>query len=448
MRHVDRGPSSAVRAGADQPTRTGVATCTGGSGAPASEVGLPGEAAVIGLLDGGSLQSVFQPIVELPTGRVVAYEALARGPHGHRLEAPIALFAAARSLGLLTALDAMCLRAAFGAAASGGPASPWTLFVNTEPDSRGFEVLATLAASATQPVVVELTERALTDDPADVLGAVALVRGLGWGVALDDVGVNPDSLALLPLIAPDVIKLDASLVQQRPDEHTARVFSAVAAEVERTGCLVVAEGIESPGHLRAALGLGAHLGQGWLFGRPAALPTLPGVPPGEPLRLCGASASRTDQTPFDVAAAARRVRTANKALLLAMSTHLERQAAAIGESCLVLATFQTAAAFARAARRYTALADGNAYVAVFGSGLSDHPARGVRGTDLEAGEPLAQEWDVVVVGAHYAVVLTARPTTGAEWDYVLSHDRDLAVRSAGALMSRITRADAAWVATR
>ena len=402
-------------------------------------MGPPGEAALIGLLDGGCVQPVFQPIVELPAGRVVAYEALARGPHGHRLEAPTALFAAARSLGLLTALDAMCLRAALGAAMSGGLTSPWTLFVNTEPDSQGFEVLATLAASSTQPVVVELTERALTDDPADVLDAVALVRRLGWGVALDDVGVNPDSLALLPLIAPDVVKLDASLVQQRPEEHTARVFSAVAAEVERTGCLVVAEGIESPVHLRAALGLGAHLGQGWLFGRPAALPTPPDLPPGEPLQLCAALASRTDRTPFGVAAAARRVGTTNKALMLAMSTHLERQAAAVGESCLVLATFQTAAAFARAAGRYTALADGNAYVAVFGSGLSDHPARGVRGIDLEVGEPLSREWDVVVVGAHYAVVLTARPTTGTEWEYVLSHDRDLAVRAARVLMSRITR---------
>jgi EAL domain-containing protein (putative c-di-GMP-specific phosphodiesterase class I) len=432
MRQVDRG-ARPVRRGAAGPVRTATAV------APGTDTG---GAAVAGLLDGGAVRSVFQPIVELSTGRVVAYEALARGPGGHRLEAPTDLFAAARSRGLLTELDAACLRSAVGAARSGGLAPPWTLFVNTEPDSRIFGTLAALAASPAPPVVVELTERALTADPAGVLGAVALVRRFGWGVALDDVGVNPDSLALLPLIAPDVIKLDASLVQQSPDEHAARVFSAVAAEVERTGCLVVAEGIENPAHLRTACGLGAHLGQGWLFGRPGPLPAPLGAPPDEPLRLCAPAATRTERTPFGVAAAARRVRTADKALLLAMSKHLERQAAAVGESCLVLATFQTATAFAAAARRYTALADANAYVAVFGSGIGDHPARGVRGTDLDPGEPLSQEWDVVVVGAHYAVVLAARPSAGTEWDYVLSHDRDLAVRAAGALMQRITGADA------
>ncbi len=325
-----------------------------------------------------------------------------------------------------------------------GLRSPWTLFVNTEPDSRTFDVLAELAATSTVPVVVELTERALTDDPADVLGTVALIRRLGWGVALDDVGVNSDSLALLPLIAPDVIKLDATLVQRPPDEHTAGVFSAVAAEAERTGCLIVAEGIETPEHLRAAHAMGAHLGQGWMFDPPGPLPTPLGDPPRAPIQLRPALPSRTDLTPFGVTAGAREPRTTDKALLLAMSKHLERQAAAIGESCLVLTTFQTAAAFARAAQRYTALADANAYVAVFGCGLHEQPGRRIRGVDLDPDEPLAYEWDVVVVGPHFAVVLAARPATtdaDAVWDYVLSHDRDLAVRAAGTLMNRVTGAE-------
>ena len=402
-------------------------------------------AAVTDLLDGGAVQPVFQPIVDLTSGCTVAYEALARGPHGHPLESPDALFAAARAAGMLHALDVTCLDAAAEAARAGDLTAPWTLFVNIEPDSHSIGILPALASASTSPVVVELTERALTDDPAYVLGTVALIRRAGWGVALDDVGVNPDSLALLPLIAPDVIKLDAALVQQPPDPHTARVFSAVAAEVERTGCIVVAEGIETSEHLHAARALGAHLGQGWLFHPPGRLPAAFTDPPHAPLQLRALGPSHSDPTPFGAAAQEREVRTAGKALLLAMSNHLERQAAAIGESCLVLTTFQTAAAFAPARRRYAALARGNAYVAVFGSGIADHAAPGVRGIDLDPEEPLSLEWNLVIVGPHFAAVLAARsdnPVTDADsrWDYVLSHDRDLTVRAATTLMNRITRA--------
>jgi EAL domain-containing protein (putative c-di-GMP-specific phosphodiesterase class I)/DICT domain-containing protein len=403
-------------------------------------------AAVTDLLDGGTVQPVFQPIVDLTSGCTVAYEALARGPHGHHLESPDALFAAARAAGMLTALDVTCLDAAAEAARASDLTAPWTLFVNVEPDSYSNGILPALASTSTLPVVVELTERALTDDPAHVLGTVALIRQAGWGVALDDVGVNPDSLALLPLIAPDVIKLDAALVQRPPDQHTARVFSAVAAEVERTGCIVLAEGIETAEHLHAAHALGAHLGQGWLFHPPGQLPAAFTDPPDAPLELRALGPSHSDLTPFGAVAQAREVRTAGKALLLAMSKHLERQAAAIGESCLVLTTFQTAAAFAPAQRRYSALARGNAYVAVFGSGIADQPAPGVRGIDLDPEEPLSLEWNLVIVGPHFAAVLAARlndPATDPDpgWDYVLSHDRDLAVRAATTLMNRITRAE-------
>ncbi len=396
------------------------------------------------LLDGAAVRPLFQPIVDLSTRCTRAFEALARGPQGHRLETPDALFAAARAAGVLPALDAGCAAAALIAARDGGLPPSRSLFVNIEPDSHSIDVLPELAGSISGQVVVELTERALVVDPAEVLATVALVRQFGWGVALDDVGVNPDSLALLPLIAPDVIKLDISLVQRPPSAHTARVFSAVAAEAERSGCLVVAEGIETTAHLHAAQALGAHLGQGWLFGPPDRLPAALDEPSVDRLPLRVQYAPSGVCTPFAVTSLDREVRTTTKPLLLAMSHHLERQAAAIGESCLVLATFQTAAAFAPAASRYAAMAERNAYVAAFGRGIGPHPAPGVRGVDLTPDEPLSREWTVVVVGAHYAAVLAAQliDNDGAEdmdWDYVLSHDRDLVVRAATTLMNRITR---------
>jgi len=82
----------------------------------------------------GGVRSVFQPIVELDTGRVVAYEALARGPEGP-LERPDVLFAAARSAGRLAELDEICRAAAFHGAVEQRLLAPLTVFVNVEPRS-------------------------------------------------------------------------------------------------------------------------------------------------------------------------------------------------------------------------------------------------------------------------------------------------------------------------
>lgn len=93
--------------------------------------------------------------------------------------------------------------------------------------------------------MAEITERALTHNPAELLRAVRLMRACGCGIALDDVGAVSYSLALLPFLVPDVIKLDMSLVQAWPDADQARILTAVSAYAERTGATVPAEGIET-----------------------------------------------------------------------------------------------------------------------------------------------------------------------------------------------------------
>ncbi len=72
----------------------------------------------------------------------------------------------------------------------------------------------------------------------------------------------------MPLLRPDVIKLDLRLVQRQPDAEIAEIVNAVNTQAERTGAIVLAEGIETDEHLATARALGATLGQGWLFGRP------------------------------------------------------------------------------------------------------------------------------------------------------------------------------------
>ena len=142
-------------------------------------------------------------------------------------------------------------------------------------------------------MVVELTERALTDRPAEVLAAVAALREHGCGIALDDVGVDKRSLALMPFVAPDVIKLDMSLIQQRgTSPSAARVLNAVAAEAERSGARLLAGGDRDRGAPRT----GAR-------GRRDARPGLALRPPRPAARRAGA---RVDRLPLRAATAPAR----------------------------------------------------------------------------------------------------------------------------------------------
>ena len=135
------------------------------------------------VLRDGTVTSVFQPIVDLDAGCVVAHEALVRGPQGP-LASPDALFEAARGAGLLAELDAACRAAAFAGASEQRLLAPLTLFVNVEPevlDTAPVEDLLAIADAAPGElrIVLEITERALAARPAELLRAVERVRDLG-----------------------------------------------------------------------------------------------------------------------------------------------------------------------------------------------------------------------------------------------------------------------------
>ena len=398
------------------------------------------------VLAAGAVRSVYQPILDLDSGLVVAYEALARGPQGP-LATPDALFAAAREQGRLAELDAACRTAAFRGAVEQGLPAPLTLFVNVEPevlDSAPLDDLLAIASAAPGGlrVVLEITERALAVRPADLLRTVERVRALGWGVALDDVGAEVLSLAFMPLLRPDVVKLDLRLVQDRPGPQIAEIMNAVNAYAERSGALILAEGIETPDHLRTARALGARLGQGWLLGRPGPGATA-GTPTGD-LVLPSAPAADGDGSPFACLPAGTALRRSPKDLLIELSKQLEREAMRIGKACVVASTFQEAQHFTVATtQRYRDLAERTSFVCALGEGLPVEPVPGVRGAHLSPDDPVRGEWDVVVIGPHFAAALLARdlgdsgPDLQRTFEYALTYDRDTVVRAAVALLGRV-----------
>lgn len=401
------------------------------------------------LLNVGGLRAVYQPIVVLEDRSVIGYEALARGPVGSPLEFPADLFAAARKEGLLAKLDRACRAEALSRAVAAGLDEETLLFVNVEPgglDNRG--VLSRMAEGQLKrvSVVVELTERALADRPREVLRGVRWLRERGCRIALDDVGLDPRSLALMPLLAPDVIKLDKSLLHERlPALEVAKVLHAVAAETERSGAVILAEGIERDEQVPRAQAMGATIGQGWLFGRPEPLESF--ARPRRPFELPRhVSAAGPHNTPFELIADERRLRLGEKRLLLSLSRQLEEETLALRAEAVVLAAFQDQRYFDAATRaRYEQLAQTSALVGALGVGLGRHPAPGVRGADLLPDDPLCNEWDVIVVAPHFACAFVARdrrddvPERDRRFDYSVTYDRALVTAAAESLLRRIIR---------
>ncbi|WP_068147119.1 EAL domain-containing protein [Rhodococcoides corynebacterioides] len=416
------------------------------------------------LPDGVEVRSLYQPVVDLTTRAMVGVEALARGPAGSPFERPEELFAAARAAGRLREIDWLCRVSALRGALSAPLPPGQLLFVNIEPGvTDGFvppEAVDVLRRAETLSVVVEITERDLLVDPAALLRAVDRIRGRGWMIAVDDVGADAASLALLPFLEPDVIKLDMSFTQARGADDTASVISAVAAESGRTGARVLAEGIETERHLRSALDLGATMGQGYLFGEPAPLPRR--VP--EPSDVTAPPDTATDttpmvsavgitarrrprDTPFAIGAAAGRVQRADGELVVSLSRRLEQQALANGPSTVVLTTIPycfpldtDAIAGARG------VAGSGALVTVFGrdahrAALPSLP--NLRTRDIAPDDPIATEFTLIVVGPHLTAGMLARVVDDGpdpDFDYRLTYDRTVVLDAATYLLDRTSPA--------
>lgn len=402
-----------------------------------------------GLIAEGGLSSLFQPIVHLDSGSVVGYEALARGPAGTALEMPAALFAAARSEGTGGELDRACRESAIAGAVAGGLDAEDLLFLNVEPstldqggalDRFGEEHLHRVS------VVVELTERSLTTRPAEVLSAVSWLRQRGCRIALDDVGIDSRSIALMPFVSPDLIKLDMRLIQDRIDPSiAARTLNAIGAEAERSGATLVAEGIETERHLERARSLGAALGQGWLFGRPAPLD--PPARRGAPIAIPKTDAEHSRlTTPFQRLTARRPPRRGDHALVLSLSRQLEDEVAALRGEAILVSNFQASRFLTPSTlARYEDLATDAALVAALGPGMSTEPGRNIRGADIATDDDLHDEWDVTVIGPHFAAAFAARelnePTKNGEreFEYLLTYDREAAIDAAASLLRRVLR---------
>jgi len=211
----------------------------------------------------------FQPIVDVQTQTVYAYEALLRTEE-MSLRRPDLLIATAERLDRVHALG-RSVRSAVSRAAADAPADA-LLFVNVHglelTDEELFATDGPLAPMAHR-VVLEITERIGIDEAAGP-ARVAMLRRLGYRIAVDDLGAGYAALGALAMLEPDVVKLDMSLVRDL-DRHPTkrRVVGAIATLCRELGSKVVAEGVETDIERKVLIDLGIDLLQGYLFAKPA-----------------------------------------------------------------------------------------------------------------------------------------------------------------------------------
>ena len=403
----------------------------------------------LALADGG-LRTVFQPIVDLRTRERVGVEALTRGPRRTPYERPDLLFAAARDARRLAELDWACRCQAFRTAADAELRPPTRLFVNAEPQTIGTACPTHLlrdwvSAHRRLRVVVEVTERDLCDAPGDLLRVAATLHELGWEVALDDVGANDAGVALLPVLRPDVVKLDMALLAPRLSSGQRAVLRAVEAYVATSGAAVVAEGIETEAHLARARSLGADWGQGWLLGRPE--PLAPAVRTGavdKPPRVAARPGvdARVRADPYRVLATAqdRRQQPARRLSTDALLAEVQRTceaALALSGGSLVLAVLGSSVAVPTGLPSLLArLRDVCALVVLLTHEGAASSCSAVRTTVLDDGDPLLQDAAVVVLSPERAHVLHARAQHDGTWACRRTVDAHEVGESARMLLTR------------
>ncbi len=239
--------------------------------------------AISAVIEAGTLTPVYQPIVDLTSGRVLGYEGLVRVPKQSTFAHAGALFDAAEIAGRVSDLDRAALDVVLRGARSLHESA--TLSVNVSPrtlESAEFSSTAFLSiirrhGMSPGRVVLELTEREAIRDPERLRKALLGVQMAGARVAADDVGAGNAGLRLLSQFQFDVVKIDLSLVQRGGDDKTHSVLRSIVEMADRLGATTIAEGVETSAQLRTARRLGITAGQGYLLGRPGPDLDLPWV---------------------------------------------------------------------------------------------------------------------------------------------------------------------------
>jgi len=232
-------------------------------------------------LDKDQLQLFYQPLINLKSGQVAGFEALARWTHEDRGEiSPSEFIPVAEESGLILQLGRWAMDKAAHTLADWdkqiGETLPLYVGVNLSAIQVARDDIAAVVESALKSsglagerLTLELTESSIVQDPARATRVFDALKALDTTVAMDDFGTGYSSLAYLQRLPIDVLKIDKSFVSgMMVDPDAVAIVRAVLSLAEALGMSTTAEGIETVELATTLATLGCASGQGFYFARP------------------------------------------------------------------------------------------------------------------------------------------------------------------------------------
>ena len=232
-------------------------------------------------LDKDQLKLFYQPLIDLKSGEVSGFEALARWTHEDRGEiSPTEFIPVAEESGLILQLGTWAMHEAVQTLANwdkkAGEKLPIYVGVNLSAIQVARDDIASLVQSALKAggisgdrLTLELTESAIVQDPVRATRVFNALKALDTTVAMDDFGTGYSSLAYLQRLPIDVLKIDRSFVSgMMVDPDSVAIVRAVLSLAEALGMSTTAEGIETVELATTLATLGCSSGQGFHFAKP------------------------------------------------------------------------------------------------------------------------------------------------------------------------------------
>jgi EAL domain-containing protein (putative c-di-GMP-specific phosphodiesterase class I) len=226
-------------------------------------------AAIRRVVEERDVRVVYQPVVDLGTKKVFAYEALVRSKDP-QFQSPPALFAAAVAHSCTGELGRMIRELSIESC----PDHP--LFLNIHPAELNEKYLVQPTDPIFQhdrDVFIEITEGVPLSHFALCQQILREVRGRGIYLVVDDLGAGYSNLKYIADLHPRVVKLDRELIAGLTiGSRLFKLVSGIVVLCRELDAMVVAEGIETESELEAVIASGARFGQGYLLARPAFPP--------------------------------------------------------------------------------------------------------------------------------------------------------------------------------
>ncbi|WP_309662238.1 EAL domain-containing protein [Sphingomonas sp.] len=232
-------------------------------------------------LEKDQLKLFYQPLIDLKSGEVAGFEALARWTHEERGEiSPTEFIPVAEESGLILTLGRWAMDRATQTLASwdraAGEKLPLYVAVNLSAIQVARDDVAGVVAGALKSsgltgdrLTLELTESSIVQDPGRATRVFEALKALDCTVSMDDFGTGYSSLAFLQRLPIDVLKIDRSFVSgMMVDPDSVAIVRAVLSLAEALGMSTTAEGIETVELATTLAALGCASGQGFYYAKP------------------------------------------------------------------------------------------------------------------------------------------------------------------------------------